>query len=149
MILAIIKNLLKLVRHLEETNPSDDRVMRLAKKFKPKQISESVSGTKYTSYSVNKGEKIVFCVRSKTKAEKLVSINTMMFVAIHELAHVMTKSVGHTDEFWSNMRYLLREAIDINLYKVQNFRKKPITYCGTKITDSPLEMTENPSQEGE
>ena len=73
--------------------------------------------------------------------------NTMKFVLIHELAHVMTKSIGHTDEFWGNMRYLLREAINMNLYKQQNFRKRPVTYCGTTITDSPLEMTDSPLQE--
>ena len=135
----IKKGLLELVRHLELNNGSDVRVVRLVKKFKPKKIQESVSGTKYTSYSVNKGEKIVFCIRSKDKKEKLVDINTMMFVAIHELAHVMTKSIGHTEEFWDNMRFLLKEAIDINLYKKQDFRKKPVPYCGTKITDSPLQ----------
>ena len=69
-ILALIKkNLLKLVRHLELNNSSDVRVVRVVKKFKPKKIQESVSGTKYTSYSVNKGEKIVFCIRSKDKKQ--------------------------------------------------------------------------------
>ena len=100
------------------------------------EANKSSPGNKYTSYSINKGEKIVFCLRSKDTSNKLVDINTMMFVAIHELAHLMTKSVGHTPEFWTNMKYLLKKAIDIKLYVKQDFSKNPVNYCGTKITNS-------------
>ena len=134
----IKKRLLKLVEMCEKYHSDDERVHRLVKKFKPEKISESLSSSKHTSYSVNKGEKIVFCIRSKDKKQKLIKLNTMMFVAIHELAHVMTVSVGHTDEFWDNMRFLLKVAIKNNLYKKQNFQKKPEPYCGTSITDTPL-----------
>ena len=61
-----------------------------------------------------------------------------MFVAIHELAHVMTKSIGHTEEFWGNMKYLLKESIKIGVYKESDYRANPKKYCGTEITDSPL-----------
>ena len=61
-----------------------------------------------------------------------------MFVAIHELAHLMTESIGHTPEFWDNMRFLLKKAIELKIYIKQDFRKSPVSYCGTKITDSPL-----------
>lgn len=135
----IKKKLLKIVVKLEKDFPKDDRVIRLVNKFQPKKITESVSGTKYTSYSVNKGEKIVFCIRSKNNNEKLVKLNTMMFVAIHELAHIMTISIGHTKEFWDNMRFILKSAIKYGIYKKQNFKKKPVPYCGTTITDSPLD----------
>ena len=135
----IKKSLLELIAYMEVELPNDERVNRLIHKFKPKRISESISGTKYTSYSVNKGEKIVFCIRSKDKKQKLVKFNTMMFVAIHELAHVMTVSIGHTQEFWDNMRLLLKYAIKKGIYKKQDFKAKPEPYCGTTITDSPLE----------
>ena len=135
----IKKNLVELVEYLEIIKGKDERVQRLVKKFKPKKISESISGTKYTSYSVNKGEKIVFCIRSKDNKEKLIKLNTMMFVAIHELAHVMTITVGHTEEFWDNMRFLLKQAIKKGIYIKQDFKKKPEPYCGTTITDSPLD----------
>jgi|TARA_B110000977_G_C11078722_1_gene492142 predicted metal-dependent hydrolase len=137
-ILATIKrNLVDIVAYLEKNNMSDPKVRRLVQKYRPSKISESVPNTNYTSYSVNKGEKIVFCIRSK-KTHKLVDINTMMFVAIHELAHVMTKSVGHTEEFWDNMKYLLKKGIKTGIYKAVDYKKKPVPYCGTEITDSPL-----------
>ena len=62
----------------------------------------------------------------------------MMFVAIHELAHLMTKEVGHTKNFWDNMKFLLVKAIDIDIYKKQDFNSVPKEYCGTTITDTPL-----------
>ena len=64
----------------------------------------------------------------------------MMFVAIHELGHLMTKSIGHTPEFWDNMKFLLEQAIqkDVNVYVKQDFASNPEQYCGMTITDSPL-----------
>jgi predicted metal-dependent hydrolase len=111
---------------------------RLKTNFRPNNITESSPGNKYTSYSINKGDKIVFCLRAKDGSDKLVDINTMMFVAIHELAHLMTKSIGHTTEFWDNMRFLLKEGIKIKIYIKQDFNSIPVDYCGTKITDTPL-----------
>ena len=141
----IRERLKKLVEHVHKDvdNKNNDKthresLKRLKKNFRPNNITESSPGNKYTSYSINKGEKIVFCLRSKSGDNKLVELNTMMFVAIHELAHLMTKSIGHTAEFWDNMRFLLREGIKIGVYKKQNFNEKPVEYCGTKITDTPL-----------
>lgn len=139
----IRENLIKIVestsKKIDKTknNEHNDSLIRLKKNFRPNNITESSPGNKYTSYSINKGEKIVFCLRSK-KTDKLVDLNTMMFVAIHELAHLMTKSIGHTTEFWDNMRFLLKEGIKIGVYKKQDFNSNPKDYCGTKITDSPL-----------
>jgi predicted metal-dependent hydrolase len=111
---------------------------RLKKNYRPDNITESSPGNKYTSYSINKGDKIVFCLRSKNGDNKLVDINTMMFVAIHELAHLMTKSIGHTTEFWDNMRFLLKKGIKIGVYEKHDYNNIPVDYCGTKITDTPL-----------
>ena len=62
----------------------------------------------------------------------------MLFVAIHELGHLMTKSIGHNTEFWDNMRFLLKEAISANLYTKEDYFNNPVDYCGTVINDSPL-----------
>ena len=117
-------------------------IERLYKNFRPDAISESSPNNNYTSYSINKGEKIVFCLRKKKGSHKneLMDLNTMMFVAIHELAHLMTKSIGHTPEFWANMKFLLQQAIkkDVNVYEKQDFSSNPEQYCGMTITDSPL-----------
>ena len=77
-----------------------DSVKRLKRKFNSESIVEVGKGSKYTSYSINKGEKIVLCLRSRDGNNKLIDKNTLMFVATHELAHIMTLSIGHTEEFW-------------------------------------------------
>ena len=118
----------------------DRDLKRLVENFNPDNFSENTPDSKYTSYSVNKGEKIVFCMRDKNEDESLVDENIMMFVSIHELAHLMTKSVGHGPEFWTNFKILLKIAIDHNLYKYMNFNRKPEPYCGTNISDTPLKL---------
>lgn len=138
----IRSRLTKLVNYLNTNIDSykerKEGIQQMKKNYRPNNISESSPGNAYTSYSINKGEKIVFCIRSKDSKNALVDINTMMFVAIHELAHIMTKSVGHTPEFWDNMKFLLKIGIDIGIYEKQDFNKNPVDYCGTKITDTPL-----------
>jgi predicted metal-dependent hydrolase len=114
-------------------------IERLIGNFNSDAFSETTPDSKYTSYSVNKGEKINFCVRSRTD-DKLVKENIMTFVAIHELGHLMTKSIGHDPDFWNNMRLLLKIAIDNGLYKNVDFNKTPEPYCGVTISDTPLKI---------
>ena len=128
----------KLINSMKEKYPNDKSVNRMSKKFNADNISESGKSSQYTSHSVNKGEKIVFCVRQKDENESLVEENTITFVAIHELAHIMTKSIGHTDEFWDNFKRLLKEAIDMGIYNKEDYESNPKEYCGIKVTDSPL-----------
>ena len=66
-------------------------------------------------------------------------INMLMFVAIHELAHIATDEEGHTDAFWENMKFLLEEGINIGIYIQQDFTQNPEEYCGMMVTSSPLD----------
>ena len=131
--------LMKICSSMKEKYPDDDAVIRMNEKFNPDNIVEAGKNNQYTSYSINKGEKIVFCIRQKTEKEELVDENTITFVAIHELAHIMTKSVGHTDEFWSNFKRLLKESLPLSVYTQENYTKDPKEYCGIQVTDSPLD----------
>ena len=137
LLAKIRENLVKISQELKKKNQDNVDIDRMINNFNPDNLSESTHDNKYTSYSVNKGEKIVFCLRSKDEKQKLVDLNIMMFVALHELAHTMTKSVGHTPEFWNNFRILLRNARKLGVYKRVNYNEKPVEYCGTKITDDP------------
>jgi hypothetical protein len=82
---------------------------------------------------------MVLCLRAKKDDNELMDINTMTFVALHELAHIATTTVGHTEEFWDNFRWLLDEAINIGVYIKQDFADKPVPYCGITITSTPLD----------
>jgi len=134
----IREKLEKFVEHLQKQFKDDDRVKQIKENFRSDKISEGSESTKYTSYSINKGEKIVLCIRSKDEQKKLVDLNTMMFVVLHEIAHIGTKSIGHTPEFWDNFKWILKEAVNTGIYKSQDFNNKPVEYCGIQITDNPL-----------
>jgi predicted metal-dependent hydrolase len=142
MLAKIRQNLERVVEYLKENNISDERVQLLVNRFNPDVLSESLPNTSYTSYSVDKGKKIVFCLRSKDDKNKLIDMNTIMFVAIHELAHIMTKSIGHTDEFWDNMRYLLKIGIKVGVYQKVDYSKNPVSYCGITVSSSPLQESD-------
>ena len=115
-----------------------DDIDRLIKNFNSDAFSETTPDAKYTSYSVNKGEKVVFCLRQKKDGEELVKQNILTFVALHELSHLFTKSIGHEPEFWNNFKLILKIAIDNGLYKDVDFNNTPKEYCGISISDSPL-----------
>tara|TARA_Y100000389_G_scaffold69801_1_gene66502 strand:- start:15980 stop:16582 length:603 start_codon:yes stop_codon:yes gene_type:complete len=117
---------------------SDSRVNLLEKRFKNHEIRESIPRLNQTSYSLNKGERIVLCIRARNNTKKLIDLNTITFVALHELAHIMTISIGHKKEFWENFKFILAHAIKWKIYNSVDYNKKPKPYCGIKITDSPL-----------
>ena len=131
------EKLKQLVAYLKDEFPNRENVKRLAEKFNPKKISETLPTSKYTAYSENKGEKLAFCTTTTKEGSKLIDENTLTFVAIHELGHVMTESVGHTKEFWQNFKFLLKNAVKIGIYKPVDYKNKPKNYCGMKITDNP------------
>jgi len=135
LIAKIREKLMILADHLKNSYPGDARILRLNQNFNPDNMREGIDNPKYTSYSVNKGEQIVLCLRTK---DKLVDINTMMFVVLHELAHIVTVSIGHTEEFWENFKWILEESINIGIYVKQDFAKENVEYCGMTITDTPL-----------
>ena len=137
LLATIRKNLISLMNELKKTNKDQEDVNRMINNFNPDNITETDKESKYTSYSINKGEKMVFCLRSRDEKNNLEELNTMMFVAIHELAHTMTKSIGHTPEFWDNFRTLLKNARKLGIYKRVNYNESPKSYCGIKITDDP------------
>ena len=138
LIATVTQRLDKLCIYLKKNYKSDERAMRLVNKFNPNNITEASKNNKYTSYSVNKGEKIVLCLRSRDNNETLIDINTLMFVTLHELAHIMTISIGHTPEFWHNFKFLLKISSNIGIIKNIDYSKHPKKYCGITITDHPV-----------
>lgn len=113
-----------------------DYINQLKTNIQHVEISESSEDSIYTSYSVNKGEEIVFCLRSKENKNKLHNLNLVMYVALHEISHVACPETGHTDLFKKIFAFFTQIAINQNLYYKIPFRNKPIEYCGLIITES-------------
>ena len=127
-----------LVDYLHEQEPDDERVKRLVSKFNANKIIETLPSSEFTAYSENKGRKIAFCLnKEKEDNDQLIDENTLMFVAIHEMAHITTVSIGHTQEFWDNFKYLLKHAAKCNVYDPVDYSKEQTGYCGMTISDNP------------
>ena len=134
LLASINIDLTMLTQHMVAKYPNNDAVLKLFTNFDPSRVSEGSIETGYTSYSVNKGEKIILCIRQRNNA--FVDKNILLYVAIHELGHIMTTEVGHTAMFWSNFRFLLQQAIEIGIYDKMDFDNDPEDYCGIKIASS-------------
>ena len=132
------QKLKKLVAYLGKTYPNRSNCKRLVENFNPTTVKEILPTSEFTAYSENKGEKLAFCTTTTKKGNKLIDPNTLMFVALHELAHIATKSIGHTKEFWDNFKFILQNAVKIKIYNPVDYKKENQNYCGMKITDNPL-----------
>ncbi|QOI90294.1 hypothetical protein QKU58_gp037 [Pyramimonas orientalis virus] len=136
MLAKLNKKIKKLLRHLEKKDPKNEDIQRLLENYNVENISEGSEDVNYTSYSVNKGEKIVFCLRERDGSDSFVNENVLMYVATHELGHLMTKEIGHTETFWNNFKYLLNEAVKIKVYEKIDYNESPTEYCGMNIKSS-------------
>jgi hypothetical protein len=125
------------VSYLKEKRPKDPRTIRLVEGFNPKKISETLPTSELTAYSENKGEKIAFCLNTSKTGSKLIDINTLTFVALHELSHIATESVGHKQDFWQNFKWILQNAKEAGIYSPVDYKKYPEKYCGMDINDNP------------
>lgn len=115
-----------------------DYILQLNKRMKNSKITESDGNTVYTSYSVNKGEEIVFCLRSRKFGNNgaLHLKNLIMYVALHEMSHVACPEYGHTELFKKIFAFITTEAIKMKLYTFINFSRNNHEYCGIDITES-------------
>ncbi|ARF09276.1 hypothetical protein Catovirus_2_225 [Catovirus CTV1] len=140
MLAKIRKNMFTLNDYLVQNKSSFPAYTQcidlLNSKIKNSVIMENGEDNVYTSYSVNKGEQIVFCLRSKTTKDKIHDLNLMMYVVLHEMAHVGCQSIGHTDEFKMIFAFYTEQAIKIGLYKKIDFHNNNKEYCGMTITES-------------
>jgi hypothetical protein len=106
---------------------ADPPVARFLQRFTPDVFVENDMGSKDTSYSENKAPQY-----------PLIDKNTVMFVILHEMAHLMTETIGHTQEFWTNFKRILGDAVQIGIYHPVNYAHQPTPYCGMTISDTPI-----------
>lgn len=141
LLAMVSENCNKLVHYLRNKYPNDKDVLRLSERFNPRAISETLPTSEYTAYSENKGEKLAFCLNENKymdgRESKLIDINTLTFVALHELAHIMTLVEGHKLVFWENFKFLLINAVDIEIYTPIDYKNNNKEYCGMNLTDNP------------
>jgi hypothetical protein len=140
LLARVRQKIASLYMSLRDQFPNKPQIRQWVQNFSPdpSRFSEATPDAEHTSYSVNKGEKIHLCLRQREGAnENLVDENVMVFVALHEMAHTITPTLGHGPDFWNNFGWLLKQAEAKGIYKFQDFKAHPVSYCGLHITDSP------------
>lgn len=126
------------VETLRQENPNHPKIARLYARFQNTRTLESQEAKTYT---IEKGKEMRLCIRNHIEKHKKGHIhnntNELMFVGIHELAHIMSVSVGHNEEFFTNFRYLLRHAVRLGHYTPINYRRSPTPYCNMMLNENP------------
>jgi len=98
-------------------------------------IYENDPKSDLTSFSVNKGEEIAFCLKSK-KTGNLHDENLIMYVALHEMAHIACPEIGHGELFKKIFKFLTEQAIELGIYKYDDYDSKPVEYCGMMLSSN-------------
>jgi hypothetical protein len=91
-----------------------------------------------SSFTVDKRD-MIFCLSENKESEKkgeFHDLNLLIFVAIHELAHVASLSHGHNEEFYVNFKALLRAAVKDGVWRYEDYSQNPRNYCGIDVTTS-------------
>jgi hypothetical protein len=141
----IVKDLKKLAVAMYKELKNSERnakkmslyIKRIYNRFDGISFRESSAYSPYTSYTVNKGDEMVLCIRSK-KTGKIHNYNILMYVAIHELAHVGCTEIGHTPLFFKINKYMIKKAIKMGIYKYVDYRIYPQIYCGMKVNNNVI-----------
>jgi hypothetical protein len=140
MLAKIKSNIFSLVKYVKKNRSKYQKMSKyidlLDKGIENVIIRESSPHSKYTSYCVNKGEEIVFCLRARDDKGNLHDMNLIMYIVIHEISHVACPENNHTPLYNRIFKFLCKMGVDLGIYKKIDFNKKPLIYCGMKIANS-------------
>lgn len=136
LLFSIRTRLDHVIEHLNNKYPNDENIKRLQNRYKNtifKEANPNINLPGKTSYTINKGYMIVLCLR--TLDGNTVDINTLSYVALHELTHIYRKNIDkeHDDDFWDDMRFIINEGINAGVYENIDYEKHPVKYCGDVI----------------
>lgn len=137
----------KLITHMAAkyaNTSNEDGIAFLSENYNGDVLSEHIPMTVInTSYVLNKGDLIKLCLRSPETGE-IHDFQTLLFVNLHELAHLLDYDYGHNTSFWRGFKTILQEAAELGVYTPVDYSKFPTRYCGLTITSNPYFNPDNP-----
>lgn len=107
---------LSIIQIKENHSQSDPVLVDLKRTLRPILEENNIRVEFFTgkkSYTINK-YKVFLCM--KDKDGKYYDKNMLMYVALHELAHVICDEVGHTEKFEKIFEKLLKRATDLKIF---------------------------------
>jgi len=122
-ILAIYFFLSRIAESFQTEDPKLHHIRCQMKKIRPETVEQITLLEDQRSYTINK-KKIYMCLRDQNG--EYYDDNMLLFVALHELAHVLCDEIGHTAKFNRIFQELLDEAAsegiyDPNIEPIQNY----------------------------
>jgi predicted metal-dependent hydrolase len=127
-----IKKVIDKLSHEDKDGKLKYNINLIKSRYKPENIMENIY-ERDTSYTLDKGRKIVLCLESRDNNKFIYDTNLLTYVALHELAHVGSKTLHHTTEFKTVFYFLLEVAIKYGIYNHINFSQSPVNYCGYEL----------------
>jgi hypothetical protein len=137
----------KLISHLDKNYSSDSSknyfIKKLKQNYNPYMISEAAVDPRYTTYTIDK-QNMHICLRTRNAEEKVYDMNTLMYVVLHESAHLANYSpdgsaiIGHGSEFKMVFKFLVEQSIKLGLYNYVDYANIPREYCGIVINSNIL-----------
>jgi len=133
---SISKKIDYLTEYMYQNNlPTPEIASRLISRWANCKLRETSSNDASVAFTVNKGTEMRLCIRNSNN--DFEDVNTSIFVVLHELAHIMSVSYGHNEEFQRNFNYIVHLASELQIYTPQNFKEDPQSYCNTVINTTP------------
>lgn len=143
----INKRIVQLIEHLQNKyskDPSKNYWIKMLKKnYSSYILSEAAVDNRYTTFTVDKSDMHV-CLRTRDQNDKLYEINLLMYVILHELAHLCNYDIngypitGHGNEFKAIFKILVIEAVRIGVYRYTDYTKQPQEYCNMYLSSTIL-----------
>ena len=139
----IVDKVNTLIDHLDRKYGKQSEIVKnLRHRFRPESVFEQIPSLlePNVAYTNNKGESVYICLRKLYFSQStLQDANTLMFVMLHEISHIATNVRDHKKEFWRVFKFILQNAVEINIYTPIDYRVAPQLYCnGMRINYNPL-----------
>ena len=121
-------------------NDTYNQIAHMIRNYNPDEFYENdPQFSKDTSYTIGKGQQTHFCLRDKDNPDNLIPENVMLFVMLHEAAHMANyNDIGHNKKYWEVFKLILHEAVLAGIYEPVDYAKYPVMYCGLKVDYQPL-----------
>lgn len=113
VILILYSSMSFIMEQYKKDDPKLIEIREIIRPLHPDAVDKISLLEDQKSYTINK-KKIYLCLRDENG--EYYDNNMLLFVAIHELAHVLCDEIGHTDKFNSIFNELLQKAIEHDIY---------------------------------
>jgi len=102
----------RLEEHFTRTDPMILEIHAILTAIDPEAAGRITMQKNTSSYTINK-KHMHLCVHD---GDEYFSKNMLLYVALHELAHVICDEIGHTDKFHRIFDDILDRAVKLGLY---------------------------------